>query len=72
MPDGEHVAYRDTDLMNISYIPLDGGDPRRLTAFTSFATSGMTVGFSWSRDGTRLARLVRTVSDDIVLLSLSE
>jgi Tol biopolymer transport system component len=71
-PDGNRIAYRDRLARNLWTIPLDGGEPRPLPAFPN-ATSDITVGYAWSRDGTRLARLGRTFSDDIVLLrNLSE
>ena len=43
---------------------LDDGESQRLAAFETAI-----AGFSWSRDGTRLAVTHTTSSDDIVLLS---
>jgi len=49
---------------NIWRLPLDGGEPRQLTAF---ATQRITS-FAVSRDGKRLAPARGTTSSDVVLI----
>jgi hypothetical protein len=69
--DGDRITYLAADSRNIWSIPLGGGEPRPLTAFTD-AGLVRTVGYSWSRDG-KLAVSSETSSSDVVLLSnLSE
>jgi Tol biopolymer transport system component len=64
-PDGQGIAYVDTTGTNVWSMPLDGGAPRRITNFAD----RMVAGFAWSHDGTRLAVLRATVTNDIVLVS---
>jgi len=66
--DGEGITYIAHD-QNIWSRPLGGGEPRQLTAFSETLGAGI-VGYSWSRDGTKLAVSRRETSiNDIVLLS---
>jgi Tol biopolymer transport system component len=64
MPDGEGIAYLESSAMNIWSLPLAGGAPQQLTHFTDRAIES----FAWSPDGTRLALLRTTTTNDIVLL----
>jgi hypothetical protein len=63
-PDGEGIAYLDSRAMNVWSFPLAGGAPQQLTHFTDRAIES----FAWSADGTRLAVLRTTTTNDIVLL----
>jgi len=67
MPDGRAVAYLDATGTNIWALPLDGGAPRQITSFASDAP-GAIVNYEWSPDGTQLALLRGSVTQDIVLL----
>jgi len=66
-PDGAAIAYVERSGTNIWALPLDGGPPRPLTQFSD-SSAGAIVRFAWSRDGTRLALLRSTTTEDIVLL----
>jgi Tol biopolymer transport system component len=64
-PDGKAIAYiDDASVANIWALPLEGGTPQQLTRFTD----GDVQSFAWSRDGTRLAVIRSTTTNDIVLL----
>jgi eukaryotic-like serine/threonine-protein kinase len=64
-PDGQALTYIDnTGARNIWSLPLDGGAPGQLTQFTDRYVAS----FAWSRDGTRLAVIRATTTNDIVLL----
>jgi serine/threonine protein kinase/dipeptidyl aminopeptidase/acylaminoacyl peptidase len=65
-PDGQAVAYavRHEDAANLRVQPLDGSEPRIITAFEE----GQILRFSWSPDGARLALLRERVEADVVLL----
>jgi serine/threonine protein kinase/WD40 repeat protein len=67
MPDGRGISYVDTrsGVSNIWYQPLDGGEPKQITAFTSDQISW----FDWSRDGKLLACSRGKVTSDVVLIS---
>jgi Tol biopolymer transport system component len=64
IPGGRAIAYIDTGSRNIWALPLDGRTPQQLTRFTD----GDVQSFAWSRDGTRLAVIRSTTTNDIVLL----
>jgi Tol biopolymer transport system component len=66
-PDGKSLEYFLTrnGYSNIWEQPLDGGEPRQLTRFTS----GRIFDFNWSVDGKRLLLSRGEVSSDVVLLS---
>jgi hypothetical protein len=49
---------------NVWMLPLDGGEPRQVTAFTSQRITRFAV----SRDGKRLALARGTTSSDVVLI----
>jgi Tol biopolymer transport system component len=65
-PSGKSVEYVLTQngASNIWEQPLEGGQPRQLTSFTS----GQIFDFSWSHDGQRLLLARGEVSSDVVLL----
>ena len=63
-PDGQSIAYVDTNGSNIWSQPLDGGPPRQITHFSDRQVAS----FAWSRDGKRLAVARTTTTNDIVLL----
>jgi len=65
LPDGKSIAYLDSSsgILNIWSAPLDGGQPRQLTNFTS----GFIDNFAIFRDG-RIAAYRFNVSRDIVLI----
>lgn len=65
-PDGSAFqrVIADKGVDNIWSSPLDGGPPRRLTAFDA----GKIGGFAWSPDGAEIALSHGTPSHDIVLL----
>jgi serine/threonine protein kinase/Tol biopolymer transport system component len=65
-PDGREVFYVDANETNIWAVSLGGDAPRQVTAFTDSALSIST--FARSRDGTRLAIVRATETNDIVLL----
>jgi Tol biopolymer transport system component len=67
-PDGQSIAYLDRPAANIWALPLDGGPPRQITSFAGDA-DGEIANYAWSTDGTQLALLRRTVTQDIVLFS---
>jgi Tol biopolymer transport system component len=61
-PDGR-VAYTDRGGSNIWAQPLDGGAPRQITQFADREIAS----FAWSRDGSRLAMIRTTTTNDVVL-----
>jgi eukaryotic-like serine/threonine-protein kinase len=65
LPDGKSIAYLDSSsgILNIWSTPLDGGQPKQLTNFTS----GFIDNFAIFRDG-RIAAYRFYVSRDIVLI----
>jgi len=68
MPDGQSIAYLDSTATNIWAMPLDGGPARQVTSFGADA-EGLIANYAWSTDGTQLAVLRTTVTQDIVLFS---
>ncbi|MDQ3014030.1 MAG: DPP IV N-terminal domain-containing protein, partial [Acidobacteriota bacterium] len=66
-PDGNSISYVDmrSGVSNLWAKPIDGGEPRQLTQFSS----DLTLWFDWSRDGKQLACSRGKVNNDIVLLS---
>jgi serine/threonine protein kinase/Tol biopolymer transport system component len=66
-PDGRGISYVDTrnGVSNIWYQPLEGGEPKQITAFTADQISW----FDWSRDGKQLACSRGRVTSDVVLIS---
>jgi len=66
-PDGRALTY----LVNRDFVPnlwiqpLDGGEARQLTNFTSQGISN----YAWSRDGTKIVVARTTLKSDIVLIS---
>jgi Tol biopolymer transport system component len=66
-PDGHRLQYLLTrsGTTNIWEQPLDGGQPRQLTTFSS----GRIFDFNWSIDGKRLLLARGETSKDVVLLS---
>jgi hypothetical protein len=66
MPGGREIAYNGDD-GNLWALPLDGGQPRRITSFDPPEPGTTITDFAWSRDGQRLAILRLKVADDIVL-----
>jgi serine/threonine protein kinase/Tol biopolymer transport system component len=62
-PDGRAGAYVDRSGSNIWAQPLDGGAPRQITHFADREIAS----FAWSRDGSRLAVIRTTTTNDIVL-----
>jgi Tol biopolymer transport system component len=62
-PDGLGFTYVDTSRTNIWTQPLDGGSPRQITHFTDRVIDS----FAWSPDGSRLALVRSTTTNDIVL-----
>ena len=67
-PDGQSIAYVDTNGSNIWSQPLDGGPPRQITHFSDRRVKS----FAWSRDGKRLAVIRTTTTNDIVLFKAEE
>ena len=67
MPEETAIAYLDATGTNIWALPLDGGPPRQITSFPQDVVGGVIANYAWSSDGTRLAFLRRTVTEDIVL-----
>jgi TolB protein len=67
MPDGKAVAYDGTlnGISNIFVQPLSGGEPVRLTNYSS----GITYGFAWSPDGKELAIARGKITSDVVMIS---
>ena len=66
-PDGAAVTYvgRRNSVSNIWAQPLDGGQPKQLTNFTT----GQIFNFDWSSDGKRLACARGDEIRDVVLIS---
>lgn len=66
-PDGRGIAYPVTtgNVSNLWMQPLDGGPPRRWTAFNDQTI----FDFAWSRDGKQLVFSRGVINSDIVLLS---
>ena len=64
-PDGRGLTYADVMSENAWVIPIDGGPPRQLTAFT--ADKQITSG-AWSSDGKQFAIARSVTTSDIVLL----
>ncbi|HUO66060.1 MAG TPA: protein kinase [Gammaproteobacteria bacterium] len=67
-PDGADIAYVGADLRSIWAQPVEGGAPRQIAAVAVPADRAIAA-FAWSRDGRRLAALLTSTSEDIVLLS---
>ena len=65
--DGAAIAYVSRDGANLWALPLDGGEPRQITQFPAPGNGASIVSFAWSTDGTRLAILRATTTNDIVL-----
>ena len=64
--DGRALHYVDPrGAANLLSLPLDGGPPKPITNFTS----DQIFGFSWSRDGKRLAVTRGTFTNDVVMIS---
>ncbi len=66
-PDGKSITYIDTHsgVSNIWSIPLEGGEAKQLTHFTS----GLIFKYSWSRDGQNLAVARGQETSDVVLIT---
>ncbi len=69
-PDGERLAYVGSGGSDIWTMSLDGAEAHEITHFGDHAPPGDIVNFAWSRDGSRLAIVRMTTSNDIVLLRL--
>jgi len=69
-PDGKGLAYVGSGGSEIWAVPLDGTQVHEITHFGDDAPPGDIVNFAWSRDGSRLAIVRMTTSNDIVLLRL--
>lgn len=67
MPDGASISYVDmrNGVSNLWAKPIDGGDPRQLTQFST----DLILWFDWSRDGKQLACSRGKINNDIVLVS---
>ena len=65
--DGRGLIYSDMrdGISNLWVHPLDGGQPRQLTHFTS----DLIFNYAWSRDGKQLAVARGTITSDVVLFS---
>ena len=63
-PDGQSFEYLDTTRRSIWSVPLEGGTPRQVTAFSN----GTIASFRRSPDGQRLAILLSNSTEDVVLL----
>lgn len=66
MPDSSGLTFIDNQngASNISFIPLAGGRPKRLTNFTD----GLIFWFDWSRDGRQIAMSRGVLLNDAVLI----
>lgn len=66
-PDGGSIVYGRTEggVSNLWSMPIGGGEPRQLTAFTS----DIIFSFAYSPDGTRLAMARGSTASDVVLIS---
>jgi Tol biopolymer transport system component len=62
-PDGKGIAYLDAGYANLWSVPVDGGKPQQITHFTDRSIAG----YAWSPDGTRLAVVRATTTNDVVL-----
>lgn len=64
--DGKGITYISTvgGVSNLWLQPIDGGDPRQITNFTSHQIET----FDWSRDGKIIAVVRKTQTNDVVLL----
>jgi dipeptidyl aminopeptidase/acylaminoacyl peptidase len=67
--DGQAIAFVSQRGTNIWSMPLDGTAPRPITKFTETAARRKIADYAWSPDGTRLAIVFLTTSEDVVLIS---
>lgn len=66
MPDGSGLTFIDhqNGASNISFLPLDGGQPVQLTNFND----GQIFWFDWSRDGRQIVMTRGVLLNDVVLI----
>jgi hypothetical protein len=68
--DGREIAFVSQRGTNIwSMPPEDGATPRPITTFSETAARRKIADYAWSPDGTRLAIVFLTTSEDVVLIS---